>query len=303
MRFGKPENNKLLKLLQTAFAFLIFGSCAFSVACQSREQKVDSALKNCQDLLDRDDLAEAYKCYLKVGKTYPESDPYIVDTGDKAIFRKCSEFKEKKDFKQAVFCLEGLTKLRPGGANIYFLLADSYYEIFKMDNQETGYRDTKLLDKAEDAIKKGLEITPEDAPAHALYGDIFNAMNKGEKALQEYRTAVKFAPKDGVFWVKLAMSQEKSGYNDIAVWSFQQALKLNPDDDVALYFLGALYEKMGKLDEAIETIEKRMKLEPASGETLQKLKDLKNQRELERQKPSKSKSKAAGQGAGLGDKP
>lgn len=297
MRFGKTGNNRSTKIYQYILTLFIFCICVSSAACQNRQQKIDAVLKQCQEMLDKDDLDGAYQCYLKVGKTYPENDPQIVDFADKSIFRKCVEFRERKDFEQAVFCLDGLTKLRPGGANIYFLLADSYYKIFKNESEQSYYPDIDLLNKAEEKVKKGLEIDPKDAPAHGLYGDVFDAMNKKEKALLEYRQAVKLAPKNGVFWVKLAMAQEKTGYDDIAIWSYKQALEINPNDDVALYFLGVLYEKLGKLDEAITIIEKQKGVETLSDETEQRLKSLKERRKSKQeQKQTQEKSKAVGNG-------
>lgn len=242
--------------------------------------------------MDKDDLNGAYQCYLKVGKTYPENDPQIVDFADKSIFRKCVELKERKDFEQAAFCLDDLTKLRPGGANIYFLLADSYYEIFKMESEQSFYRDIDLLNKAEEKIKKGLEIDPKDAPAHTLYGHILK--DKGEReALKEYKKAVDLSPKTKVFWAYLAIAQEKFEENQDAVESYNQVLALAPNDTLALYYLGKLYEKTGKADKAIESFEKLSEIDPEYDDVPQRLKALKEKREFEQQKPEKSKAKAA----------
>ena len=293
MRFGKTENNCSTKICKYILALFIFSGCAFSAACQSREKKIDAALKQCQEMLDKDDLNGAYQCYLKVGTNYPENDPRIVDFADKSIFRKCVEFKKREDFERAAFCLDGLTKLRPGGANIYFLLADSYYEIFKTKDKETYFRDVDLLNKAEDKLKKGLEIDPKDAPAHTLYGHILKDKGISREALKEYKKAVEISPKTEIFWAYLALAQENFEEDQGAIESYNQVLFLNPNNTLSLYHLGKLYEKTGKVDKAIENFEKLSKIDPAYDDVPQRLKALKEQREFEQQKPKKSKTKTA----------
>lgn len=289
MRFGKPQNNRLFNVFKFVLTVFIFCNCAALAACQTKEEKTATALQKCQKSLDRDDLLAAFKCYAETAAANPEADGLITRTIEETVFKKCLEYRDK-DLKNALICFEGVAGISPRKANAHFLLADSYLQYAGRERGQIGYHvDFETLNRAEEAIKKGLTIAPEDAAAHSVYGEILKEKGEWKKALDEYREAARLAPKEGVFWVKLAMIQEKLDYNDIAVSSFQQALKLNSNDATALYFLGKLYEKTGRLDEAIETIERRVKSEPASGETLQKLKELKERRELNHKK-SKSES-------------
>ena len=306
MRFGKPQNNRLFKVFKFVLTVFIFCNCAALAGCQTKEEKTATALEKCQKSLDKDEVFAAFKCYAETAAAHPEADDLITRTIEETVFKKCLEYRDK-DVKNALLCFEGVAGISPRKANAHFLLADSFLQYAGREREQTGYQvDFETLNRAEEAIKKGLRIAPEDAAAHSVYGEILKEKGDWKKALDEYKEAVRLAPKEAVFWIKLAMIQEKLDYNDIAVSSFQQALKLNSNDSTALYFLGKLYEKTGKLDEAIETIERRVKLEPVGEDALQKLKELIELRE-QRQNPKKSKSESIQTGPNSGsttkDKP
>lgn len=288
MRFTNQRNSLQAKSFHFAFVFLLFGSCLLTVSCQTKEQKTAAALKRCQDLLDKGELANISGCYTNAMKANPGDAPEISKAGKTAIFLKCVDYKQKSDFKNAVICFEGFTELEPNMANNYFQLAHSYYEYFKEDRKTTGKPDLELLGRAEDAIKKGLKINNEDAAAHSLYGQIAADKNDKQSSLVEHQLAVKLSPKTVVFWTFYTIAQEKFGEDEEAIKSCRKVLDLEPENSTALELLGKLYVKVGKTDEAIETFEKLLKIEPGDSETKQKLDDLK------RQRGAQTKSKTAG---------
>lgn len=287
MRFTDQKNSWWAKSLSFTFGFLLFGGCLLTVSCQTKEQKVSAVLKRCQDLLDKGELANISGCYTDAMKANPEDAAEISKAGKTAIFLKCVDYKQKSDFKNAIVCFEGFTELEPNMANNYFQLAHSYYEYFKEDKKATGKPDLELLDRAENAVKKGLKINNEDAAAHSLYGQIAADKNDKQSSLVEHQWAVKLAPKTAVFWTFYTIAQEKFGADEEAIKSCRQALDLEPENPTALELLGKLYIKVGKTDEAIKTFEKLLKIEPGDDETKQKLEDLKRQRDA----PTKSKVK------------
>lgn len=293
MHFIKPENSLIVWSLKHAFVVLILCNLTGSIACQTKEKDVDSILQKCQQSLDKDNLAGASACYQKAIVSNPKNAAQISKAGGDAVFKKCLAFKEKKDFKNSIICFEGLTELIPDSANVHFLLADSYYEY----DRDKNHRDFDLLNRAEEALKRGLEINPKDAPAHSLYGEILKEKGDLRGAIAEHRKAVEIEPETGVFWAKLGLVQEK--VNDIkgAIESYNKALKFKPDDTLMLYFLGNLYEKIGDKDKAIEMLNKLFEINPDyDKEAKEKLKTLKQQRETKQQnqKLEKFKTKAAG---------
>ncbi len=278
MRFGKIENNLLLKIFRFVFVILISANCTTFIACQSREQKVGSILKQCQQLLDRDELESAIKCYAEAAVKYPENDGEIIKAGNDAFFGKCVEYKNKEDVKNALRCFYAAVGLVPEKANVYFQLADSYFQYAKQEQETNKFYDQDLLVRAEAAVKKGLEIAPEDAPAHALYGEILERKGDWQAAVREYKTTVKLKPETDFYWLFLAVAQEKAEKTQEAIESYKRVLTLNPNKTLALYYLGKLYEKTGNTDKAIENFEKLLKIDSEYDDARERLDELKKQK-------------------------
>ncbi len=290
MRFTKRGNNLTAKSFNLALVLLITGGCLLSVACQSKEQKATTTLQRCQTLLDQDRLPDVVNCYHEAMQADPQNAPEISRTGKTAFFKKCVEYKQKSDYKTAIICLEGFTALEPQMANGYFLLADSYYRYFQEDRKARGQADKELLDRAENAVKNGLDIKSDDAGAHSLYGQILADDGKKQNALLEHQTAIKLSPQTYVFWIYFMIAQEKFGDDEEAIKSCYKALAIKSDDPMAYSFLGKLYVKVGKTDEAIETFEKLLKIQPDYDEEANKqLEELKRLRD-----EKKPKAKAVG---------
>ncbi len=286
MRFME-KNNIVLKLL---FLLVVLVACQSFVACQTDKWKVATALKQCQDLLDKDDVQAAGECYGKAIFANPGSATEISKAGEDAVFKKCVELHDKKNYKQAITCFDAATALKPDNASVYFLLADSYYQYHRANNDGT----TDLLDKAEEAIKQGLEVRSSSAVAHETYGLILDAKKEYQRAAEEYRQSIKLDSKTSDYWIRLALTQEK--LNDLwgATTSYKQSLMIEPNSTLALYNSGFLYEKLGEIDKAISAYEKLLKIKISYDDAEERLKSLKKQREDEKLKNTMTKSKAAG---------
>lgn len=291
MRFME-KNNIVFKL---SLLLLVFIACQSFVACQTKDQKLAAALKPCQDLLDKNDITNVGNCYIRAMMENPDSATEISRKGSGAVFKKCLDFKNEKDFKNAIICLEGVVGVRDESANVHFQLADSYLQYYKQKYDAKNYKDTDLLDRAESETKKSLAINSDKAIVYEIYGEILSNKNDLQEAVKKYKRATELEPKDSFYLVKLALIQEKLNDSTGAIESYKSALAVNPKDTTALYFLGVLYEKLGRLDGTIEAIEKQKSLESLDEETQQRLKALKEKRNLEQeQKQPKTKSKTAG---------
>ncbi len=293
MLFTNQQNKR--RFFNIGLIFLLSGSCFLSVACQTKEQKSAATLKQCQSFLNKDDVSGASTCYAEAVAANPENGGEISKAGKIAVFDKCVEFKERKDYKNAIICFDGFIALEPEMANNYFQLADSYYEYFKVNAKATGQPDSELLDRAEEAIKTGLKIRPEDASAHSLYGQILMDKNDKQQSLKEHLTAVKLSPNTYIHWIFYLIAQERFDEDKGAIESCQKALSLQPDDPTATNLLGKLYEKTGKINEAIDTFEKLLKIQPDYDydAVKKKLENLKKNKELDEQtKNPKKKAKA-----------
>ncbi len=170
MRF-MPQKNRF-KLFNIGFIFLLFANCLISVYCQTKEDRTTVALKQCQTFLDQDNLQAATDCYSKAVLDNPESGGDIFQARKAAFFKKCVDYRHKKDFKNAIVCFEGFSELEPNKANNHFQIAGSYCNYFQEDTKKNGKPDSELLDRAEEAVKAGIKMKNEDTGAHSLYGQI-----------------------------------------------------------------------------------------------------------------------------------
>ena len=281
MDYGK-KGWKLLCLL------LVVINCQTFIACQTKPLDIVTALKPCQELLDKDELSAANQCYQRAMLAHPQNAVEISKHGEGVFFNKCVELEKREDYEKAIVCFEGMTILSPEKSNIYLHLASNYYKYSKTVKDKTDD-----LARAEEAIKKAIELRAESAIAHNTYGRILEETGNSQDAIKEHQQAIKLEPNDTLYLIDLAFAQEKFDDFTGALESYQRALTINPKDTDALYFLGLLYEKTGKTDKAIETIERWIVIEPAKQETLDRLKILKQRLEVEKsnQKPLKSKTK------------
>lgn len=262
-----------LNLLLCLLAFVV---CQSFIACQTKEQKVAAALKQCRELLDKDDFFSAAHCYDTAMTTNPDKATEIAKIGDEAIFNKCVELYDKRYYEQSLICLDPAAVLKSGDANVYFLLADNFYRYqFKMNYEGR----LEFLNRAEESVKQSLKIRPDDAAAHWLYGKILSGKFQSERAMREFRQAIKLTPESPVYWINLADVQENSNDYWGAVTSYNQALLIDSDNTLALYNMGLLYEKMDRIDEAILAYGKLLQVEMDYDDARKRLEELKKRRE------------------------
>lgn len=273
MRFGKI--NLLSNLQNYWVVFLLICNLFVTAACQIEKKSIELILQSCNELLDKNDVLGAGKCFEKAINSNPNQAEELTKNFEEKFFGKCLEFKEKEDYKNSIVCFEGMSVFTPNSGNVRFLLAESYYEYDRIEKySKTG--DFELLDKASDSIEKGLKIKPEDAAGYGLYGQILEGKLDWQGALSKYREAVRLDKTFANYWIKLALMQEKLNDENAAAESYRKALELEPENTLSLYYLGKIYAKKGKTDKAIETLEKLLKINPNfedAEQILQKLKE------------------------------
>ena len=128
-----------------------------------------------------------------------------------------------------------------------------------------------------------------------------------EKAVICFEEAVKLNPESYSSYISLAVDYKKLNQLDKAEEVIKKALAIHPKRAGAYQIYGEIFEQKGNLEEALKKHERTVELKPKVGFFRINLafiqEKLKEQRELERQKPGKSKKKSAGQGSGIGMKP
>ncbi len=267
-------NNLVGKFLYFPFLLFFFFTIVLTASCQNNSETVSDSLQRCQQFLDKDDLEGASGCYSKAILAHPDEGMEISNAGQKAVFDKCYELKEKKNYSKSIVCFEGLIELSPNSANVRFNLAESYYEFNEQKIERSNITDSELLIRAEEAVKSGLEIKPDDLIAHLLFAEILQKNGKFREALEQYEYLTKSDPKSSIFWEGLGFVQFKLNLYKDTIISMQKAISLNHQNTVALYLLGRSFEETGNRKNAKKTYEALFKIDPKYDDVKQRIEAL-----------------------------
>ena len=109
------------------------------------------------------------------------------------------------------------------------------------------------FDKAIYHLNRGLQLNPNNPPAHYLNGWYLGLINKVDEAADEMRKAIEIDPLNPVWSGNLAWLYQWFGRYEESLIYADNALKANPKFPMAFYVKGMVYSNMGRHEEAIET--------------------------------------------------
>ncbi|MBW8041954.1 MAG: tetratricopeptide repeat protein [Planctomycetes bacterium] len=182
-----------------------------------------------------------------------------------------------EDSDKILTVAQQLADLRPKSVQAHLFIAFSAQGIYKIDSSRKD-----LITLAESSFEEALRLQPENARAHAGYGNFLMERERYDQALKETETALAIKPENELalanrvhiltqknpekaeelarqlvekdpnnphwwFWYRGALT--KLGRNEEALDAAQKAVELNPDG----FYSGGLAEalfKLGRMDEA-----------------------------------------------------
>ena len=74
-------------------------------------------------------------------------------------------------------------------------------------------------------LKRGASVMAVEPDYHALLAATYQRVNQHQKSIDLYLKLVKIRPDEGVWWLSLAVSLEKTGKNKQALEAYQRAQK------------------------------------------------------------------------------
>jgi tetratricopeptide (TPR) repeat protein len=136
------------------------------------------------------------------------------------------------------------------------------------------YEEIEEFEKAEKAIKRGLEIDSENARLYFRLGVIYDKSGKKEECIETMKTVISLEPKNSNALNYLGYTYADLGHNlDEAEHLIKEALKHKPDDGYITDSLGWVYFKKGLFKKALKFLEKAVKLVPDDPTILEHLGD------------------------------
>jgi serine/threonine-protein kinase len=121
---------------------------------------------------------------------------------------------------------------------------------------------------AKSAIKRAIEINPNNAGAHGLYGYHLIHMGQFDEAIAEMRRAVDLDPLSVENLASLADAYIYARQPDQAIEQCKRALEMDHNYSEAHFFLGPAFEQKGMYQEAIAEFQKAIELSGGSPEAL-----------------------------------
>ncbi len=107
-----------------------------------------------------------------------------------------------------------------------------------------------------------LSVTRNNSLIYYNLGRVYQLANNPDKAIENYREALRLAPEDPEINNNLGMMLRKQNKLDEAIAHFRKAIEINPAYAAAYSNLGRTLQLQGKFDEAIECLNHSLALEP-----------------------------------------
>src|SRR5438128_1064495 len=118
------------------------------------------------------------------------------------------------------------------------------------------------LEQAIEEYKIALQFDPKDAKAHTSLAVALTGHSKFEPAVPHMETALRLEPNNGEFHLVYATLLQRIGRNDEAALHFEAATRLKPDSAEAHYSYAAFLAGSGKNDEYISELRSVLQLRP-----------------------------------------
>jgi adenylate cyclase len=152
----------------------------------------------------------------------------------------------RKSLEFALQMFEQAIELDPGYALAYAGIADCCSFLYQYFNGTPT-----LLEKADAASRRALELSPELAEAHASRGLAVSLSNRFDEAEEEFQTAMRLDPKSfeaAYFYARACYAKGKA---EEAVKWFERASAIRPDDFAALALLATAFSSLGRKEDVI----------------------------------------------------
>lgn len=157
-----------------------------------------------------------------------------------------------QDFEQAVTAYETSTRLRP---DFVPPLVNASFALNAMGQNA----------RAEESLRKALELEPESAVANLNLGLLLGEQGRPQEAEVALRKAMQADPLSAVAAYNLGVILAKDRLGEALTW-LQKAVELRPDDSKYAYTLAYFLRQNGETDQAINVLQKLIQQQPDYGD-------------------------------------
>ncbi|WP_334126046.1 tetratricopeptide repeat protein [Empedobacter brevis] len=232
---------------------------------------------NCigNEYLNLDEVHSALIAFKKAVKFNPENDysfysiiqcyEEIHNPDDCIAFLK--DFIEDNPYSEVAWLQLGLLynykKMYAEAINaLDYVIAINPNSIAGHANKAASLEELGEYNQAIETLEETLEHDDSPAVTHLKIGELYEKLEKPQKALKAYHIAIKEDPQLDKVWAKSAALYDKMGNLEEAEYYIQRALELNEDN--AEYYTNSTYYflKQMKFEEAIKSLSRLVELKP-----------------------------------------
>lgn len=232
---------------------------------------------NCigNEYLNLDEVHSALIAFKKAVKFNPENDysfysiiqcyEEIHNPDDCIAFLK--DFIEDNPYSEVAWLQLGLLynykKMYAEAINaLDYVIAINPNSIAGHANKAASLEELGEYNQAIETLEETLEYDDSPAVTHLKIGELYEKLEKPQKALKAYHIAIKEDPQLDKVWAKSAALYDKMGNLEEAEYYIQRALELNEDN--AEYYTNSTYYflKQMKFEEAIKSLSRLVELKP-----------------------------------------
>jgi tetratricopeptide (TPR) repeat protein len=127
------------------------------------------------------------------------------------------------------------------------------------------HRFRKRPERAVEEYRKAVRAEPKNVALRFTLAHMLAGMGRHDEAIGGYRNALAQAPNNPSAWFNLGYLCDRQKKIDDAILAFQQAVRLNPKLDRAWYGLGRCFASRGDFSSAAQNLERAAQLQPMNG--------------------------------------
>jgi tetratricopeptide (TPR) repeat protein len=133
-------------------------------------------------------------------------------------------------------------------------------ELYRLLDESFEMMESKRIPEAIQALRKAIELDPNDPASHYHMGILLTENNQPREALTEYRNAVNMDPRNPGYRSQLAMALARSGQIPEASAEIKQAIAIQPVSPEYRHTLAEILEQANDYPAAIPALQKAVEL-------------------------------------------
>lgn len=175
-----------------------------------------------------------------------------------SLFNRGVEFYKSGNLELAIEAFQLTVKYNPNDFDAYFYLAQAYHQANQKEEEIASYQ------KAIVEYRRAIKLIPQNASLQSKLCSALMKVGRYWEANEPCKQAIRLEPKDPAHYLKFGLFHEGLDNYEGAAKAYELAINLKPAFVAARRQLARAYYKLGRFQEAVATLKTAVQLEPAN---------------------------------------